>query len=118
MALSAVLIGMGIMLLAFILSSLPLYFAVKFLGGKTSLLKTMLVTFLTGLIVAAVKSQFRLGWLIAFFILIWIYHEVFRLKWLKAVIAWVLQFVFIAIFYGVAAIILAALIGITVLGLI
>jgi hypothetical protein len=116
--LSALLIGLGIILLAFMISSLPLYFAVKALGGKTSLLKTMLVTFLSGIIFTAIKSQFRLGLIIAFFVLIWIYHEVFRLKWFKAFIAWVLQFVFIAIFYVIATVILAALVGITLLGFI
>lgn len=110
--------AMVVLVLAFIISSLPLYFAVKALGGKTSLFKTMMVTLISGIIFAAVKARFSFGWLLAFFILIWIYHEFFRLRWGKAFIAWILQFIFIALFYVIVTIVLAAMIGITILGLI
>ena len=106
-----------ISLVAFILSALPLYFAVKFLGGKTSLLKTMLVVILGGIVVTAIRSYFKiLGGLIAFIVLIWIYREMFRLKWIKAFLAWLLQFVFLAIFY-IIAFLLALLFGLGALAL-
>lgn len=98
----------------FMLSSLPLHFSVKLLGGKTSILKTMLVVFVSGIIVTAIQNYVQLiGGLIAFLVLIWIYHEIFRLKWFKAFAAWLLQFVFIVIIYLLAAIFLVSLIGIS-----
>jgi hypothetical protein len=115
--LSSIVIIAIVVLLAFIISALPLYFAVKFLGGKTSLIKTAFVTFISGVIVSGIQYRFKtFGGLIAFFVLIWIYHEVFRLNWSKSFLAWLLQFVFIAIFYFIALLIVAALIGISVLG--
>ncbi len=105
-------------LFVFLISSLPLYFAVKSLKGKTTLLKTVLVTFVTGIVVSAIRTQFEIfGGIIAFFVLIWIYHEVFRLKWIKAFLAWILQFVFIILFYLIIGLILAALLGVSLLAL-
>ena len=106
------------MVFVFILSALPLYFSVKFFGGKTTLLKTVIVTFVSGIIVTAIKYQFKtFGSVIAFFILIWIYHEVFRLKWIKAFFAWLLQFVFLVLFYVFALFVVALLLGVSILAL-
>ena len=100
MAISQTILRFLFSLVIFTISSLPLYFSVKLLNGKTTLLKTALVTFILGIIVTAIQNFFKgFGGLIAFFILIWIYHEVFRLKWWKALVAWFMQFIFIAVFY-------------------
>jgi len=100
-----------IVVLVFLISALPLHFAVKILGGKTSFFKTAFVTLLTGVIAGAVKQVFRFwGWLLAFIIIIWIYHEAFRLKWFKAFLAWLMQFIFLGIFYF-----LAIILGITLI---
>jgi len=115
MALSALLTTLLVIVLVFVISALPLYFAVKFLGGKTTLLKTVLVSLLTGIIASAIRSQFRLGVLIAFLVLVWIYREFFKLKWWKAFIVWFVQLVFIALFYFIAVVLLATLIGISIL---
>lgn len=86
--------------LIFVLASLPLYFSVKFLKGKTSLIKTILVNLICGIVYSVIASKLGIpGRILAFFLLIWIYHEVFRLKWFKAFLAWLLQLVFIAFFY-------------------
>ena len=104
------------MVVVFILSALPLYFSVKFLGGKTTLLKTVMVAFISGIIVTAIKYQFQaFGGIIAFLILIWIYHEVFRLRWIKAFLAWILQFVFIILFYLLVLFIVALVLGVSIL---
>lgn len=87
--------------LIFLLASIPLYFAIKLLGSKSSFLTVVLVNFLTGIIFAFLRGRFLFGTLIAFILFIWIYHEVFRLKWYKAVLAWILQWVFIIVFYVV-----------------
>lgn len=86
-------------ILLFILAAIPLYFAVESLGGKATFLNVLLVNLITGVLYAVLRSQFFFGGLFAFILMIWIYHEVFRLKWFKAFLAWLLQFVFIALFY-------------------
>lgn len=115
MALSSLLVSIMVLLVVMIISALPLYFAVKFLGGKTTILRTLFVMFITGIIVSAVRYRFRIwGSIIAFLLMIWIYREIFRLKWWKAFVAWVLQFVFIAIAYLLLALIIGAFIGISI----
>jgi hypothetical protein len=98
-------------ILIFLISAIPLNIAVKFLGGKTNLIKTALISLIAGIVVGFIQDKFRVyGSIIAFIILIWIYHESFRLKWLKAIIAWLLQFVIIAIFYFILILLGIALI--------
>jgi len=99
--LSSVLLGnILIFLISFIVSAIPLYLAIKTLGSKTGLFKTAFIVIVSGLIVSAIRYYLN-TWsgLIAFFILIWIYHESFRLGWIKAFLAWILQFVFIFVIY-------------------
>ena len=87
-----------ITIVAFLLSGIPLYLAVKLLGGKTGILKTAIVLFVSGLIVAAIKNYVdTLGALLAFIVMIWIYKESFKLGWFGAFFAWLLQFVMLAI---------------------
>lgn len=98
--------------LVFVLSSLPLYFAVRFLGGKTGIVKAVLVNFVVGLLVSVIRDRFALlGGLLAFVIMVWIYHEIFRLRWIKAFLVWLVQIVIIALFY----LILALIFGLTIL---
>ena len=88
----------------FILSSMPLYLLIKLLGGKTSLLKTAFISFIAGLVIGAVKEAFAFwGGLLAFLVLIWIYHEAFRLRWWKAFLLWLLQGILVGVLYAVAA---------------
>jgi len=100
MALTNILVRIIIISLIFVISSLPLYFAIKALGGKTSFLKAILITIVSGIIVSAIEFRFQVwGGLIAFLILVVIYREAFRLKWWKAFFVWFLQLVFIVLFY-------------------
>ena len=110
--------GLIAVILGFIFSAIPLYLAIKFLGGKTSFLKTLFVSFIAGIIIGAIRSQFQVfGGLLAFFVLIWIYHEAFRLRWLKAVAAWLLQGLFVLLFYIIVIFIIAATIGLSALAI-
>ena len=84
-----------ILIAIIIISALPLHLAVKLLGGRTNIIKSFLITFATAILSAVVIAIFPWGGIIAFFLLIWIYHEIFRLKWYKAILAWILQIVFI-----------------------
>ena len=104
-------------ILAFVITSLPLYFAVKFLGGKTTIFKTVFINIIAGIVVSAVQYFFLVyGSIIAFIVLIWIYHEAFRLKWFKALLAWVLQLIFLVLLYTLAYLFLPAA-GITLVSL-
>ncbi|MEC8221160.1 MAG: hypothetical protein VX028_03735, partial [Nanoarchaeota archaeon] len=81
-----------------IFSTLPLYVSVKILGGKTSLLKTFLVMLIIAIVSAVLKLFLpNLGTLIAWVVLIWIFHEIFRLKYYKAIIVWILWIFFVFI---------------------
>jgi hypothetical protein len=91
----ALIISILVIILLFVISALPLYLAVKVLGGKTNIIKTILVMIVAGILTAIITAIFPFGGIIAFILLIWIYHEMFRLKWIKALIAWVLQLIFI-----------------------
>ena len=114
---TAVLIAFLILIVIFLISALPLYFAVKLLKGKTTLFKTAIITFISGVIVSIVNYLFKTwGALIAFVLLIWIYHDVFRLKWHKAFLAWILQLAFIIAFKFIFGFI-AALFGIALSGI-
>lgn len=96
---TSLLVTVGLMILLFIISALPLHFAVKLLGGKSSILKAFIITLISGFVVSIPKLVFdSWGGIIGMFLLIWIYREVFRLKWLKAFLAWILQMIFIFVF--------------------
>lgn len=86
-----------IVFLTLIVSTLPLYFAVKILGGKTSFLKTLLIMIIASIVTTLITAFFPFGSFIAFIILIFIYREAFRLKWIKAFFAWLLQLLFVAL---------------------
>ena len=70
MAIGNLLIRALVSLVVFTISALPLHFAVKFLKGRTNIIKTVIVAFMTGIIVAAIEGFFNtFGGLIAFFVL-------------------------------------------------
>ncbi|MBT4858340.1 hypothetical protein HON49_04160 [archaeon] len=114
MGLASWMISAIITVVVFILSALPLYFAVKFLGGKGSLVKVLFVSLISGLIISAIKETFKWGWLLAFFVLIWIYHETFRLKWWKASIVWIVQLGFFLVLTFLATLLVLAVTGISI----
>jgi len=100
----------------FCISAFPLYFAVSIFRKKVSFLSVLLVTLISGFLITALNSYFKVwGFLISFLILILVYREVFRLKWFNAFIVWVLQFLFIVLFIGLSALI-AALLGFSGIG--
>jgi hypothetical protein len=88
-----------IILLVVIISSLPLYLAVKLLGGKASILSTFLVMLGTGFISILINLVFPIyGTIIAWLVLIWVFHDVFRLGWLRSIFAWIIWIIFIFVF--------------------
>ncbi len=111
MAVPIILTSLIVTLIVFLLSALPLHLAVKFLGGKTNIFKTAIFSFIAGIVVAVIEYRFRFAGIIAFILMIWIYREAFKLKWWKAILAWLLQFVFVAILYFLAALLLGLSFG-------
>lgn len=93
------------MIIVFLLSGVPLYFSVKILGGKTTLIKTAFIVLVSGILLTLINIFFIWGGIIGFIVLIWIYHAAFQLKWWKALLAWLLQFVVLAVFYFLLALI-------------
>ncbi len=90
MAIFPELLGLGLLgiILISIISALPLYFAVKFLGGKATILKVILVNIAVGLLGFLLNIP-----IIGFILLLLIYKEMFELSWFRAFLAWILQFV-------------------------
>ncbi len=86
------------LILVFLVSAFPLHLAVSLLGGRSSMLKAFLVAIFTGLALAVLSFLLAgvpyLG-LILLLVLVWIYREMFRLKWIKAFLAWILQILFV-----------------------
>ncbi|MFH1126684.1 MAG: hypothetical protein ABIG84_04335 [archaeon] len=94
-------LGLGFVgaVLIILISALPLYFAVKLLGGEATIFKVLMVN----LIAAIVGAVFKLP-LIGFLLLLFIYKEVFKLSWFGAFAAWILQFVVAAVLVAGAVI--------------
>lgn len=88
----ALLFGVTVGILAvvaiLIISALPLYFTVKFLGGKATIFKVLMVNLIVGIISAALDMP-----VVGFVLLLFVYKEVFKMSWLSAFLAWILQFV-------------------------
>ncbi|MFP4524621.1 MAG: hypothetical protein ACLFO2_04915 [Candidatus Woesearchaeota archaeon] len=91
----------------FIISAIPLWIAVQMLGGRGSVFRVIGVNLLVGLVAFAVRAVFD-TWagLIVFILMIWIYKDFFSLGWIRALLAWLLQFVFAALLILLAVILL------------
>jgi hypothetical protein len=89
------------------ISAIPLNLAVKALGGKSSWLKAILVNIILDIINIFLSPQIRFGYIIISFILkLFIYKLMFRIGWIKALLAWILQYII-----AVLLVILLAVIG-------
>lgn len=92
------LITFVVLVLVFVVSALPLHLAVKLFGGRTNIVKTLVVMFVSGLVVSFIAIILPFGSFIALLVLIWIYREFFRLMWIKAFLVWIFQMIFIFLF--------------------
>jgi len=83
-----------VFIIAFIIASLPLYFAVKFLGGKTSILKVIGVHFIVAVVIAFIQFFINIfAGIITFIAMLWIYKEMFQLGWIRSLLAWLLSII-------------------------
>ena len=85
------------LLITLILSTIPLHFAVNVLRGKTTFLKTLYVLVFVAIITSIISYFIPFGSVVGFIVLLFIYHELFRISWLKAVFVWLFQLLFIFI---------------------
>lgn len=92
-----------------VILAIPLYITVGLLGGKRSLLSVIVVNLLTGFLFVALQAKYPFwGVLLGFFLAIWLFHEIFRLKWWKAIVAFFLQFLILVLFWFLVGAVLAA----------
>lgn len=93
-----VLIKLLILVAILVVSAIPLNLAVKLLGGRSSILKVIAANILAGvlgyLILVYVGEYVAI---LSFIAMILIYRSMFRMGWIRSMLAWLLQFVIIAI---------------------
>ncbi|MGM5487396.1 MAG: hypothetical protein ACQESG_00450 [Nanobdellota archaeon] len=81
-----------------ILSALPLHIAASLLGGRSSILKVIVIHILFWVISAFLGGMFGpLSPLLLFILLIIIYKIAFNVGWIAALLIWVTQFIVLAI---------------------
>ena len=89
-------LGQNLVYLAIVLvvSSLPLYLSVKFMGGRSSIIRVIFVNFIMAAIFVYiglyVNAYFGIA---AFLATLLVYKIIFRLSLFKAALAWVLQYI-------------------------
>jgi hypothetical protein len=86
--------------LVIVISSLPLYFAVKVLGGKAGLLKVFLVNIIIAIVIPLILGYFGfsggiVAGIISFLLMLAVYVIFFKIGFIRALLAWLLQLVFI-----------------------
>ncbi len=94
------------MVLLIILSSLPLYMAVKFLGGKATIMKVFFTNIIVALILAVLTYLFSMGWIWILLVTVLFYSYIFSMGIFKSLIAWVLQYIFAAVLFVIVLLIL------------
>ncbi|MFT4308931.1 MAG: hypothetical protein ACMXYL_00380 [Candidatus Woesearchaeota archaeon] len=100
---------------ALIFTAIPLYIAVRILGGKSSFVNAMLVNVVSGILTSQMRLQYGLwGMILGFFFTLWLYREVFRLIWIKAFLVFIVQAVVLVILYFIL-LVLSMITGIALL---
>jgi hypothetical protein len=91
--------------LVFLLSSIPLYFALRLIKKKAkniSFVKVFLVNVLVGAVASAISSSFGiLSGVAAFLLALFVYKEMFEIDWLTAFLVWLMQIIIVAMIFGV-----------------
>lgn len=104
----------AIILILFTLSAMPLHRAVKFFKGKTKLRKTVLITFISGIMIGIITAIINISSnLLPLTILILIYKKSFRLTYWKSFLVLLLQIIFITIGSIIFKIIIQSISGIS-----
>lgn len=83
-----------------IISAIPLNVAVKMLGGKSSIVKVLLVYLMVSLFIMLIEYFIGQGFfasIVVFIGMLFFYKHMFKMGWLRSFLAWIAQFVIIAI---------------------
>ncbi len=96
--------SISLQFLALLVSSIPLYFALRLMKGKAKkapFIKVFLVNVLIAAIASAVSSSFGLlSGVISFLLALFIYKEMFETDWLTAFLIWLMQIIIVAMIFG------------------
>lgn len=87
-------------LVILIISAIPLNIAVKLLGGRSSILKVIFANILAGILAFFIEMFLGGGFWISvliFIAMLLVYKSMFEMGWIRSFLAWLLQFVIIAI---------------------
>lgn len=87
-----------LVLFVLVLSALPLYFAVKLIGGEAGIVRIILMSLILSF--ASFGAANFIGVFAGVFMMfatLFVYTVAFRISFLKAFIAWILQYVFVFI---------------------
>ena len=104
------LMALFLTVVVWLVSSLPLYFALKLVGKKKGLVTVALVNVAAAMASSIIASFFGFftGALIGFITLLFVYKWLFKIGWARAFLAWLLQiaiaallFVFMIVFLGI-----------------
>ena len=82
-----------VVIISIIISSLPLYFAVKLFGGDASILKVFLTNILVGFVSAVLMKIFGFGGLVILLFTILLYAAIFDMGFIRSFFAWLIQYV-------------------------
>ena len=89
-----------VLLIVLVISAIPLNLAMKMLGGKSSILKVILANLLAGIAYILLHAYLGLfAGLASFIVMILIYREIFKVGWIRVLLALVLEVVIIIIFW-------------------
>lgn len=83
-----------ILILLLVISALPMHLAVLVMGGRSTIIRVIFANFLAGIITFMIYYLLD-SWagLISFVLMIWVYKEIFNIGFVRAVLAWILQFI-------------------------
>lgn len=91
-----------LVIIVLILSAIPLYLAVKFVGGEAGIVKIILMSLILSFASLGAASFIGVyAGLVMWIGTLFVYQIAFKISLLKAFIAWVLQYVFVIIAVGV-----------------
>ena len=88
------------LVIIWVISAIPLNIAVKMIGGHSSIIKVIIANLIVGMVAAYLNNMFGfIAVILSFIVMLFIYKLIFKIGWIRAILAWFLQFVIIAIFF-------------------
>lgn len=88
------------LIVTYVLSAIPLNIAVNLLEGKSSWVKAIIVNLFVALISFVIGIYVgKFSGLLSFLILLFIYKIMFKMGWIRCIVAWLLQLGIIALFW-------------------